>query len=727
MSTSLLDSIDSSTYFRMLATAMPEVESMSLCDAHGVRVHDCPDTARKTLNKAILQLSEDGPEWYLGTATLEERPITPDKTALLARLSDSTGTSIGTVLVLVPANASEDCLSRMEPIVQCIRNELALTSELDFMTAELTERYEELNLVYHTEDQVNYFREGRDALTNLVQNCNEYLGVSLTALLLKGKNIEVVKNSEQQPVQDPMHIVDRLQDELYGWVERTGETVVINDVGDPRAAEICKGIPYRILCTPILGGSGNVAGILVIINEFSRPYFTNGDKNLLSVMARKAGKIIQANYDGLTGLVNRGGFEYFLDTAMADVNGSANEHCVLHINIDQLRVVNDTHGHTAGDEVIRQIAATVSAHLRDTDTLARIGGDEFGVLLASCTLDDGQKVAEKMRKSIETLHLWLGDREHQATISIGIASLGAKTHDLAGALAGAELACTECSEQGGNRIEVYHDENSQLIQRRKQMLLVEKIQDAIKDDRFVLYSQLIEPLQDAAAPTHFEILLRMLDDQRIVPPGLFIPAAERYHLMPAIDRWVVSHALEALRQLPREIASQCVFAINLSGQSFGDAEFLDFLSDAVRQSTIPKQSICFEITETAAIRSLAEAKHFITTIGALGCQFSLDDFGVGLSSFSYLKSLPVDHLKIDGEFVKDLLNDQVSAAMVAAINQVGQTLGLHTIAEFVENDAIRERLVTMGIDFAQGYGVGMPLPLADQIDTLLQTPSVAAL
>jgi diguanylate cyclase (GGDEF)-like protein len=706
---------------------MPEVISMGVCDGRGVRICSDDEPAQKALSSAILQLSQDDPTWYLGPATLDERPVSADTIALLARLSDSAGAPVGTFIILAPGAAGNTYFERIDPIVQCIRNELALTSELNFMTEELTERYEELNLVYHTEDQVNYFREGRDALTQLVENCNNYLGVGLTALLLKGKKIEVVRNSDRQPLHDSQQVIQRLQEELYSWVEEHRETVIINDAGDDRAASLARGVPYKILCTPVLDGSGHVAGVLVIVNEFSKPNFTNSDKNLLSVMARKAGKIIQANYDALTGLVNRGGFEYFLDAAIADVRGTSKQHCILHINIDQLRVVNDTAGHNAGDEVIRQMVATAAAHLRESDTLARIGGDQFGVLLQSCTLKHGHKIAEQMRKSVEEMSVSFDERVHKVTISMGLATLGAETQDLASALAGAELACGECSEQGGNRIETYHDENSELVQRRRQMQLVEKIQSAISEDQFVLYSQVIEPLQDADQQRHFEILLRMLDGDEIVSPGLFIPAAERYHLMPAIDRWVVRHTFEVLQQLPTEVLLDSLFAINLSGQSLGDNGFLKFLRNAVAESPIPKQSICFEITETAAIRNLAEAKHFITTLGALGCQFSLDDFGVGLSSFSYLKSLPVDHLKIDGEFVKDLLNDQVSAAMVAAINQIGHTMGLLTIAEFVESDEIRARLTAMGIDFAQGYGVGMPMPLRDQLAAIEQSPATAAM
>lgn len=726
MSTSTLESMEFAKYFRSLENVLPDARAFGVCDEHGLRWHDDQPGSAEALKAAIEKLSKEDPAWHACAETIRSQRIDEATHAYVAGISEFAGEPAGALLVLAEGEDEAAAINQIEPVAQCLRDEMRLTAELNSMTAELTERYEELNLVYHTEDQVNLFREGRDALTNLVDNCNDYLNVGLTALILKSKKIEIIRNSPVEPIRDSQIVATRLQEELYAWIEANNEIVVVNDVTDPRATDLLRGVPYKLLCSPVVDGSGTVAGMLAIVNHYSRPDFSNSDKNLLSVMARKAGKIIQTNYDALTGLVNRGGFEYFLESALDDVRGTSRQHCVLHVNIDQLSVVNDTASHHAGDEVIRQVVGQMSAHLRETDTLARIGGDRFGVLLENCSDGHGKKIGEQIRSSVQELVVEFGGREHDVTISIGISALTADTPDLTAALAGAELACGESSDLGGNRIEVYHDENSELVQRHRQMQLVEKIQRAVSEDQFVLYGQPIVPIRDRDAPHHYEILLRMLDGDEIVSPGLFVPAAERYHMMPAVDRWVVAQTLARLAELPADVLQCSVFAINLSGQSLGETGFLEFLSDSLAGSSVPNRSICFEVTETAAIQNLASAKQFVTTLSATGCQFALDDFGVGLSSFSYLKSLPVDQLKIDGEFVKDLLNDSVSAAMVAAINQVGQTLGLKTVAEFVENEAIRDALAEMGIDYAQGFGICKPLPFDVLLAELLEQRAAIA-
>ena len=290
------------------------------------------------------------------------------------------------------AGSTRNLQSNVAPIVRCMLNELQMTAVLDSMTAELTERYEELNLVYHTEDEVNFFREGRDTLAQLVENCNELLG--------RGPHCPDTKKQEDQS-RPKLQNVRRWSMPDWSWIacriicipgcEANNESVVINDVTDELAVTVMRGVPYKILCTPVLDGGGSVTGLLVIVNEYSHGDFTNSDKNLLAVMARKAGKIIQASYDALTGLVKQGGFEFYLETAIAEARGTQKQHCVLHVNIDQLSVVNDTASRHAGDEVIRQTVRTIAAHLRESDTMSRIAGDQFGILLERCTGDHGQK------------------------------------------------------------------------------------------------------------------------------------------------------------------------------------------------------------------------------------------------------------------------------------------------------------------------------------------------
>ncbi|MFW2374797.1 MAG: EAL domain-containing protein, partial [Gammaproteobacteria bacterium] len=310
----------------------------------------------------------------------------------------------------------------------------------------------------------------------------------------------------------------------------------------------------------------------------------------------------------------------------------------------------------------------------------------------------------------------------EISATIGVALIDANTQSSASILSESELARDTAKDLGKNRVHVFQSEDGELLRRKDQMQWVTRIKSALREDRFVIYGQPIVPLQDSSVPHHIEILLRLQDeDGSILTPWTFLPAAERYHLMPEIDRWVVNQTLTMLsEQNNRHAGMQIKVAINLSGQSLGNEEFLDFLLHRLDQVDFSLENICFEVTESAAISNLAEAQHFMSVLKEKGCRFSLDDFGTGLSSFAYLKNLPVDYLKIDGSFVKEIVNDPISDAMVSAINQVGQVMGLKTIAEFVENDAIKDHLKKLGVNYAQGYGVGKPRPILEQLEDMLQ-------
>ena len=313
------------------------------------------------------------------------------------------------------------------------------------------------------------------------------------------------------------------------------------------------------------------------------------------------------------------------------------------------------------------------------------------------------------------------------TVSIGVALLSAASESVAQTMGTAELACSMAKDQGQNRVETYRADNVDMIRREEQMHLVAHIQRALAEDRFRLYSQPIQSLVPGTGLHHTEILLRLLDDSgEVLAPGNFIPAAERYHLMPSIDRWVVRKTLSMLSEFDEDSIRRGIYAINLSGQSFNEKDFLEFIHTEIENSGVPPECICFEITETAAIANLAKATIFMDSLRDVGCSFSLDDFGSGISSFGYLKSLPVNYLKIDGGIVKDIVTDKVSAAMVAAINEVGHTMNLRTIAEFVENDAIKSRLKEIGVDYVQGYGIGMPEPFSAQLREIMTSSSKVA-
>ena len=716
-------------YAALVRLSVPNAVGVALCDIAGQPIQLAEFDSSVGLSPAIEQLCKRHPDWVSGLQCC--RPLaTPGDGQFLATtgLCDVHGEKIAALAVLLPGDAQQQSDGELlATLTECIEHELALESELEAMTSELTERYEELNLVYHTEDQVNYFRQGRQALQKLTQNCLDYLDVDQAILILKDKRVTITCKGPSNPIPNGHLVTAHLADRLYSWVKENNETIVINTMSDSLGIRLLPGVPYRVICSPILDGAGEMTGILATINNYAKPAFSNSDKNLLQVMARKAAKIVVANYDALTGLINRNGYEYYLESALAEVRDGEDQKSLLHINIDQLHIINDTAGHAAGDEVIRSIAATIASEKRDADTLSRLGGDEFGVLLHECSFSDAAEFAERIRRAVEESSVTVDGACHKSTVSIGAAMMTANNSSVAQVIGAAELACAVAKDYGQNRVESYRPDNVDMARREEQMHMVAQIQSALAEDRFELYCQPIQALTPNARDYHTEILLRLLDkNDETLRPGSFIPAAERYHLMSSVDRWVVSKTMSMLSQFDNASLRNGTFAINLSGQSLNEKDFLEFMHEQIEISGVPPECLCFEVTETAAITDLSKAILFMSSLKKIGCAFALDDFGSGISSFGYLKSLPVDFLKIDGSFVKDMVTDATSAAMVTAINQVGQAMNLRTIAEFVENDAIVSMLKKIGVDYAQGYGIGKPEPFAGRLREMMDNESVVA-
>jgi len=452
---------------------------------------------------------------------------------------------------------------------------------------------------------------------------------------------------------------------------------------------------------PIRDRAGHILGVVLVFHDV-------GEKRKLSNQLS-----FQATHDALTGLINRSEFERQLENLLDGASSQHTEHALLYLDLDQFKVVNDTCGHSAGDELLRQLTARIQCRVRESDTFARLGGDEFGILLENCPLDQAVHLANVLLNEVGSFHFsWL-DKSFSVGVSIGLVAINDSSGNSARVLSAADTACYAAKDKGRNRVQVYSPDDIEMAQRHGEMHWVARIVKAFEDERFHLYCQPIVPLQPAASAQerHIEILLRMEDENhKMVPPGAFIPAAERYNMMVEIDRWVVKNVFGWLLA---NAELNVICAINLSGQSVNDERFLAFLIEQIRVRGVAPHKLCFEITETAAISNLAKASSFIKTVKALGCSFSLDDFGSGMSSFSYLKNLPVDYLKIDGSFVRDMLNNPIDCAMVESINHIGHVMEIKTIAEFVENQLIMEKLLAIGVDYAQGYSIAKPAPLQD--------------
>ena len=416
-----------------------------------------------------------------------------------------------------------------------------------------------------------------------------------------------------------------------------------------------------------------------------------------------------ATHDCLTSLVNRGEFERRLEQLVTTTRQEGRHHAMLYLDLDQFKLVNDTCGHGAGDELLCQLTARLQAQLRENDTLARLGGDEFGVLLEGCPLERAEQIAESLRAAVSDHRFEWNGNAFAVGVSIGAVPIAGSSKDAAQFMSEADAACYLAKEQGRNRIHASRRGDAAVSHHQGEMNYVQRISHALESDHFWLYGQAIVPL-DRSLPTHTEVLLRMVEeDGSIVAPNHFIPAAERYGMMPAIDRWVIARVLRHLAQQGDDVTGQ--YAINLSGQSLCDRQMLDYIVDQFETSRIPPQRICFEITETAAIGNLRQASRFVYVLREMGCCFSLDDFGTGMASFGYLQSLQVDYLKIDGSFVRDMLEDPVSHAMVESIHHIGHVMGIATVAECVSHESLLQPLREIGIDYVQGFGLHLPEPL----------------
>lgn len=429
--------------------------------------------------------------------------------------------------------------------------------------------------------------------------------------------------------------------------------------------------------------------------------------------------VYQANHDALTGLINRNEFEHRLNKSIATARQHGRTHALCYMDLDQFKVINDTCGHAAGDELLRQVALMLKDLLRERDTLARLGGDEFALLLENCDLKDAEHVSEACRNLVRQYRFRWENRLFNIGVSIGLVMIDKSSGSMADLLSAADAACYVAKNRGRNQVHVYQVADSDLSRHRGEMQWVERIHSALDENRLRLYWQEIKPVHESEQEEcYFEILIRMIDEEgKVILPMAFIPAAERYSLMPKLDRWTVENTIKLCgRSFAGRVIypnnMKCTFSINLSGVSLKDREFRSWLHDTLSENPGLGQSLCFEITETAAIGDLVTINNFIGELRHFGCRFALDDFGSGLSSFSYLKNLQVDFLKIDGAFVHDMAHNALDYSMVEAIHYVSKKVGLKTVAEFVETAEVLNCLREIGIEYAQGDHLHKPEPIA---------------
>jgi diguanylate cyclase (GGDEF)-like protein len=595
----------------------------------------------------------------------------------------------------------------VQPALECLRRELSLRSQLGSREMDLGGRERDLSLMLEMSSHQSAAASDADEFELILKTALEHMHCALAALWVPDKNIELSLTRSGQPMSPDS--LKRAQQHLLAWMQLQQRTIVVNRiskvVGEAAA-------PYKILACPVRHPSERVMGVLALFNPPSADDFDSHQTRIAELLAKKAAIVIQAQYDSSTGLMTRQAFERQVAALLA-ASVSPQSHCILYLDIDRLHVINETFGMHVGDDVIASVAEAMAKTLPRGALSARISGDRLAALVPQVGMEAAATVAESIRAAIAAIKPRAGQGSFEVSASLGVAPIGRAGNALAHALATAEIACKAAKDRGRNRVEVFQDSDQSIIRRHTDILVIGKLRDALDNDMFRLDAQPILPLRGNYGRPRFELLIRMLGEHgEIIPPGKFLSAAERYQLMPTIDRWVVRHACELLGKHGEAVGEDIArFAINLSGQSLQDEAFLGFVVDQIKGGKLPPNVLCFELTETATIGNLAKAQHFMRTLQDLGCQFALDDFGTGVSSLAYLKDLSVDYLKIDGSFVRDALANARSESMIKAIAQLAKVMGMKTIAEYVETDSLRAKMVDLGVDYGQGFAMGKSQPL----------------
>lgn len=643
------------------------------------------------------------------------RTLTSGRTLLVLPVYGAEKEGLGLLVTIFSKNAGKSSWFNpsllhkiLVPAVQVIGDSLQLNHERDLADERADTAEKELQLIYQVDEKIRATSRSHAGLAHLIGQSGRFLGIAYTVLLLPSKRIRISATHSSWKNVNRKALDKYLINELFQKLE--GQRLpVIFEIPAVADSDRPSEQGYQAMLCPLLDQVGNVEGVLALMGRVNNQPFEESHVRLMSHIVGKVEYVVEQSFDSMTGLMNRGGFEAQLHESMKALSETDDVHQLIYFDIDNLQLVNDTFGRNAGDEVIKRFAQIIERQLPKNAVATRLTGDDFVILQTHSSVDDALELTEKIRNHRHELRYLQGDKSLQVTFSIGITVFDANTTE-GDALTAARIACDTAKDHGRDRVEVYDQQNQSIIQRYDDMSLVAQIQKTLDSDGFEILAQPIVALSKENKTEHFEILLRMKDkDGNQIASGAFFSAAERYQLMPQIDRWVVSNTLSRLAEhIDYLKEGGATFAINLSGQSLGDDDILNFIEEEIDASGVPSESLCFEVTESAAVSSTHKAQIFIDTLRKRGCKFSLDDFGAGLSSFAYLKSFKVDTLKIDGGFIRDITENQISESMVAAITQVAKVMELETVAEYVETKKSKALVTKLGVDYAQGHVVGKP-------------------
>ncbi len=718
-----LKAIPLERHARQLRHALPGVISLSVYDNCGELVYgDLPANGFEL--QQVDGRQADSPLYY------EELPDENGSRATVRVELRNLSEHIFAYLNLdieAPEICREKLLAAVNDFSDTITEYFNLNDELDSMASELGRRYEELNLVYQTKTRADNdddaLHTGTDVLNNMVCDCATFMNVNYASMWLPDKHIFIEHHRDESAAEIPRSTVES----CLAAVRSGKRAIVINRPADAMRHGIHDVDSCRLICVPVFAGNVDVDGLFIVMRKHDEDEFSNSDRQLIEMQAEVARKVLQNRYDSLTGLMNRSGFDRQLSRILED---GGHGHTLLLFNLDQFKIVNDTCGHAVGNQLLRKLSNILSAEVSPPDLLARVGGDEFAVLLNDPDQNRYQTLCNRVLEAVD--HYGRNQQllpEHcNFSVNVGIVTYQAEFETPSDWMIAADMACLLAKDNAGSHQHRYQPDDKELDRRRDDMLWYGRVKRALAQQDLVLFCQPMSALN--GGDRHYEVLMRVRDENgQMMAPSKFISAAERYRLMPTVDQWVVESTLRALAAADiSSVAPDTLWSINLSGQSLGSGEFRQVLAEALQNNCqVDNRQICFEVTETAAIGQFDGAKALVDHIRSLGCRFSLDDFGSGLSSFYYLKEIPVDFLKIDGSFIKEIDKDQISYSMVKAMNSVGKLMGLQTIAEFVENETILAMLKAIDIDYAQGYVVAKPMPLQDVLLTFSNQPQKSCL
>jgi diguanylate cyclase (GGDEF)-like protein len=695
-------------YHQLLCSLMPSVRGIAVHDERGRAVWASDERMGTNLGALVRDcIANAAAETGLAPAIM--RSPVADCAFYAFALRDDAGTLLGIVSLAAAVPAGMGAPRSLQyvgqlaqPVLACLSREMALRATLSSRERALGLRERDVDAILQISSVGSSQASGADEYDLILRTSLEHLDCQFAALWVPDKSIRLIMGRDGGSCLP--EALRPAEQHLLSWVRLQQRTIMINRVVKPVPGGPA---PFKVLACPVRHASERVIGVLALFNPPDRADFDLHQSRVAELLAKRTAVVIQSQYDSGTGLLTRPAFEEHarrLFTTGDDLESNS----ILYLDIDRLHVINDTFGMHVGNQVIATIADCMARSVTPAALTARISGDQLAALLPKTGLEAAARVAETIRAAAAAVAPRVGQGSFDVTVSIGVARLCTTDNPLAQALATAEIACKAAKDRGRNRVEMYQDSDQSIIRRHSDIMIMEPLRNALDENAFVLDAQPILPLRSMAGPPRFELLLRMLGERgEIVPPAKFLPAAERYQLMPAIDRWVVRRTCELLGAHAGVAQGDVArFAINLSGQSLQDPQFLDFVVEQIRVNQVPPRVLSFELTETATVGNLQSAQAFIQRLQDLGCGFALDDFGTGVSSLAYLKDLSVNYVKIDGRFVRDIIESPRSESMIKAIAQLARNMGMQTIAEYVETDALRARVAELGVDYGQGFAMG---------------------